>query len=103
MKLYERRDYGNYGIGHYFSNYFARCWYIYFIRCSLYSFVALKLKADLQGLLAFDIFTRNLMELKYTIKGAKMDYEDLNIYDAIAIATAFILLGLLTVFPFIVF
>ena len=103
MKLYERRDYGNYGIGHHFSDYFARCWYIYFIRCSLYSFVALKLKADLQGLLAFDIFTRNLMELKYTIKGAKMDYEDLNIYDAIAIATAFILLGLLTVFPFIVF
>ena len=43
------------------------------------------------------------MELKYTIKGAKMDYEDLNIYDVIAIATAFILLGLLTVLPFIVF
>ena len=31
------------------------------------------------------------------------EYEDLNIYDAIAIAIAFILLGLLTVLPFIVF
>ena len=63
MKLYERSNYGNYGISYYFSDYFARCWYIYLIRCNLYSFVALKLRPLLQGLLAFDIFTHNLMEL----------------------------------------
>lgn len=31
------------------------------------------------------------------------DYEELDVYDAMAIAIAFILLGLLTVLPFIVF
>ena len=63
MKLYERSNYGNYGISYYFSNDFARRYCICIICCNLYSLIALKLKADLQGLLAFDIFYTSLNEM----------------------------------------
>ena len=53
MKLYERSNYGNYGISYCFSNDFARRYCICIVCCNLYSFVALKRKAAITGPFSF--------------------------------------------------